>query len=217
MTIEHTLITDPFLHEPKNVSSALSNTVYVANGAGTGSWSKVPAQGINGISSNGSVNQLLASNADGSFSFVNSTAHGGVYFVNIGAPNVVTYPSVYTKINPTTNSSGASPIEFTEGTNARLTYTGTRSRHAVIQASVSLAQSSGADRDVRIAIYKNGALLVSSESIITAVSGSKRSLSTIVDTPVATNDYFEAYVKNDGASGDVSVYTFKMHIRGFLS
>ena len=38
MTIEHRVIPEGNLHEPKGVSTALANTVYVANGAGSGVW-----------------------------------------------------------------------------------------------------------------------------------------------------------------------------------
>lgn len=39
--VEHNAITDPNIHEPKGVSSASSGTVYVADGAGSGTWSTV--------------------------------------------------------------------------------------------------------------------------------------------------------------------------------
>lgn len=39
--VEHVDITDPNLHEPKGASSASANTVYVADGAGSGTWQKV--------------------------------------------------------------------------------------------------------------------------------------------------------------------------------
>lgn len=41
MAIEHDSIVDSELHEPKGVASAALNTVYVADGAGSGNW-KVP-------------------------------------------------------------------------------------------------------------------------------------------------------------------------------
>jgi hypothetical protein len=43
MTIQHSLITDPDIHEPKGVASAASNKVYVSDGAGSGDWSFLPA------------------------------------------------------------------------------------------------------------------------------------------------------------------------------
>jgi hypothetical protein len=40
--IAHSALTDPQLHEPKGISTALTGTVYRANGAGSGTW--VPTQ-----------------------------------------------------------------------------------------------------------------------------------------------------------------------------
>lgn len=36
--IQHSAITDPQVHEPKGASTASANTVYVSNGAGSGTW-----------------------------------------------------------------------------------------------------------------------------------------------------------------------------------
>lgn len=41
MAIQHVNITDPYVHEPKGITSAPANTAYVADGSGSGSWSKV--------------------------------------------------------------------------------------------------------------------------------------------------------------------------------
>lgn len=38
---EHSDLTDPELHEPKGASTASANNVYVADGAGSGTWQKV--------------------------------------------------------------------------------------------------------------------------------------------------------------------------------
>ena len=35
---EHNILTDPFLHEPKGISTAADGLVYVADGAGSGDW-----------------------------------------------------------------------------------------------------------------------------------------------------------------------------------
>lgn len=37
-SVNHSTLTDPYLHEPKGVASASSGNVYVANGAGSGVW-----------------------------------------------------------------------------------------------------------------------------------------------------------------------------------
>ena len=43
---EHRDLTGAALHESKGVDSASVNTVYVANGAGSGAWSKLPAAAV---------------------------------------------------------------------------------------------------------------------------------------------------------------------------
>ena len=36
--VNHSSLTDPYLHEPKGVAAAASGDVYVANGSGSGAW-----------------------------------------------------------------------------------------------------------------------------------------------------------------------------------
>lgn len=36
--VNHSTLTDPYLHEPKGVASASSGEVYVSNGSGSGTW-----------------------------------------------------------------------------------------------------------------------------------------------------------------------------------
>lgn len=44
MTIQHNVITDPDIHEPKGVASATSGKVYISNGSGSGAWEYPPAK-----------------------------------------------------------------------------------------------------------------------------------------------------------------------------
>ena len=44
MTIQHNVITDPDIHEPKGVASATSGKVYISNGSGSGAWGYPPAK-----------------------------------------------------------------------------------------------------------------------------------------------------------------------------
>jgi hypothetical protein len=44
-TIEHSALTSTELHEPKGAASAVNNSVYTSNGAGSGSWDKVQGFG----------------------------------------------------------------------------------------------------------------------------------------------------------------------------
>lgn len=45
--VNHSTLTDPYLHEPKGVSSASTGSVYVSDGTGSGDWIKAHAH-ING-------------------------------------------------------------------------------------------------------------------------------------------------------------------------
>lgn len=48
MATAHENIANAFLHEPKDVNTALINTTYVANGAGSGSWSEPEPKDVRG-------------------------------------------------------------------------------------------------------------------------------------------------------------------------
>lgn len=45
--VNHSTLTDPYLHEPKGVASAQSGSIYVADGAGSGLW-KIHHQVVGG-------------------------------------------------------------------------------------------------------------------------------------------------------------------------
>jgi hypothetical protein len=48
--VAHASLTGADLHEPKGVASASADTVYVANGAGSGTWEKISADSIDSTS-----------------------------------------------------------------------------------------------------------------------------------------------------------------------
>ena len=154
------------------------------------------------------VGKTIVAGGAGTAAFKYANPHGSCYFVNTGTPYTLTYPAAATKLNPTTVAMGTA-VEFTEGTNARLTYTGTDTMDMRLIFNISLDQAVGANRDIELYIYKNGSLITGSTVINTTSSAVKVLTTSIVDVAnVATNDYFEAYVKNNGASGDVNVYSF---------
>jgi hypothetical protein len=47
MTVNHKDLTGVALHESKGVAAASANTVYVANGSGSGTWEKVDKDAVN--------------------------------------------------------------------------------------------------------------------------------------------------------------------------
>ena len=83
--IEHSELPDNLLHEPKGASTAVAGTVYVADGAGSGSFKKLPTTSLNitvpsvpvishkGISGTSSLDgSTLSQAADGSLTDIPS-------------------------------------------------------------------------------------------------------------------------------------------------
>lgn len=206
--IQHSVLTDPNLHEPKGVSTATTGQVYVANGSGTGVWKDVPPTSLTGLASNGTNGQVVGVDGTGNFKYF-STPHGQIDFYNLATPYSLTYPSVFTKLAPTTVAGGV-PLQFTEATTARLTYTGTLTVPMSITYSASVDTTAGANRDIVLAIYKNGAL-TNAHCVVTTQSGNKHSLSGTNTINMATNDYVELYALNNGATGDVRVYAMQLN------
>lgn len=75
MTIQHKDVPDAQRHEPKGISTATVDQVYVANGSGSGTWKKVQWNGIEGTKAygmmtitNNSVNFPITAVADTTFS-----------------------------------------------------------------------------------------------------------------------------------------------------
>ena len=205
--INHELIADPYIHEPKGVADATINKVYVSTGSGTGIWKKIPVQALSNLTSNGNAGQFLVVDGTGNFVLA-SSANGSIYFYNIASPYTLTYPSVFTKVAPTTAPSGSSSTLITEGTNARLTYEGANDVKLDVVFSASIDQSSGADRDIEFAIYRNGSRVNGSNVIVTTQSGKKVVMSCHSELDVSENDYIEVYGINRGGSGNINVYTF---------
>jgi len=207
MTIQHKNITEADLHEPKGVSLATADTLYVADGAGSGTWEKIAPTSLAGVTTNGVAGQFVGLDGTGNFQLA-SAPHGHISFYNLGTPGVITYPSTATKVSVVTVGSGVSGL-ISEGTNSRLTYTGTDSVVLNISYVISLDQTSGSNRDILVGLYKNGVLL-DAQSVSTTQTGLKTTLTGGINDLAATNDYYETYVTNLGGSGDVNVYAFQM-------
>lgn len=82
MTIQHKLIADADLHEPKGVASAVSGKVYVADGSGSGSWL-----------------------------YPSGKVHGEIYIDAGATTQALSAGSAYAKLNPTDEwQSGVSSV-----------------------------------------------------------------------------------------------------------
>jgi hypothetical protein len=206
-SVQHSAITDPNVHEPKGVAAATVNKVYVSNGTGSGTWQKISPPQLAGLTTNGQAGDTVTVDGSGNFVFT-GTPHGQVHFYNLASPYTLTYPSAFTKLAPTTTAGGI-PSNFTEANTARLTYTGTDSVPVSITYSVSLDQTSGSNRDIVVAIYKNGSV-ANGYSVVTTTSGEKHCMSGVHTITMATNDYIELYILNNGASGNIRLYALQL-------
>lgn len=207
-TVQHSAITDPNIHEPKGVAAATVNKVYVSNGTGSGTWQKISPPQLAGLTTNGQAGDTLTVNGSGNFVFT-GTPHGQVHFFNLATPYTLTYPSSFTKLAPTTTAGGI-PSNFTESNTARLTYTGADTVPVFIAYSVSLDQTSGADRDLVTAIFKNGSVS-NGYAVDTTSTGQKHTLSGVHTLTMTTNDYVELYIQNTGASGNIRLYSMQIN------
>lgn len=208
-TIAHSTLTGAELHEPKGVSGATANSVYSATGGGSGTWTKLTPTNLTGVTNNGTAGDLITVDGTGNFVLA-STAHGTVYFYNIASPYTLAVTgSGWQKINATTTA-GASAQLITEGTDSKLTYTGTAPLDLDIVFNASVSQSDGAIRDLEFAVYKNGTVVSGSSAYFTSKSSEKHLVSCHADVSVVENDYFEIYAKNHDGSGDIVVYTLSL-------
>jgi hypothetical protein len=205
--VQHSTLTGTNLHESKGVSTATSKTTYIADGVGSGAWSKVGPQSLSGVTTNGSDGQLVSVNGSGSFVLV-SGAHGQTDFFNTTPYSLAIVAGTPAKLAPTTTPNGVSQ-NITEATTARLTYTGADTLALVVLYSLSVDQASGSSKDITLAIYKNGVLSTGSRMLTAAASGDKHIISGTTTVSAATNDYFEVYA-DVSANATVRVYAYQL-------
>lgn len=210
--IQHRDITGDNIHEPKGVSTALANQVYVASGVGSGAWKDLSPVSLAGLATNGVTGTLLSVDGTGNFKYV-AGPHGQVDFYDstLASPYVLSATTSFQKLAPTTVAGGAAAL-MTEGTNARLTYTGTDTVPVTFIYNVSFSIG-GSSKDVTLCIYKNG-VAVNAHSIGSVASSGKICLSGTTGVTVSTNDYVEVFAKISSAD-TINVYSFQL--TGFVS
>lgn len=168
--VNHNTLTDPYLHEPKGISTALQGQIYVADGAGSGDWVE------------------------------NSRIVGGYLTFSTGSPYAHSATTSDTVLNPSFSLSSNNGFTGLSSPNARIRYDGTESIAAAIDAIFSIQQSSGSSKQVEMVFYKNGSELVGSRMIATADSGAWDVINIKFDTTLSTNDYIEVFISADSAA-----------------
>jgi hypothetical protein len=91
MAIQHRSIPDNELHEPKGAASAVTNTTYFSNGSGSGSWKKVGAETLKGLSGDsGQADRRILTTGDNGFKLVMDSAYANMQITNNSVPFPVT-------------------------------------------------------------------------------------------------------------------------------
>ena len=72
--IEHSTVTDPYVHEPKGASAAASGEVYTSNGAGSGAWQLPQIQGQS-VATSG---QIPSSNGAGGTTWIDNAVSSAI-------------------------------------------------------------------------------------------------------------------------------------------
>jgi len=237
MTIQHNTITGTDLHEPKGIAAAAANLVYVANGSASGAWSTLAAASIASdaittvkiLDANVTTAKILDSNVttakiananvtnakmiDDAITIEKTNMpRGGCYFYNLVSPYTLSYGAATQKINPTTIARSVANY-CTEGTDARLHYTGAASQFVKVDWDVSIYQASGTKK-ITLAIHKNGTLVAGSESVLTTATGVIYNAAGSTIVSATTNDYFALYAFNTDGSGDMLFNKVGLSLQG---
>jgi hypothetical protein len=127
MSIQHKNIPDAELHEPKGVATAVTKTTYWANGSGSGTWEKVKADKMEGLSGDGGVARLkMLTNGSNGFALYRDTAYGKMVVVDNSTPFAVTAaadPTLETASQYVLLTGSGAP--FTNGTSDGVVFDGT--------------------------------------------------------------------------------------------
>ena len=167
--VDHSTLTDPELHEPKGVATATSGQVYAANGSGSGVWAKP-------------------------FKYV-----GVASTYSTGAPYAHATTTGDTALNPTVATLNSSQFTVQTSPNLRLRYDGVEALRAHVTVNSSVTHAAGADRDLELVVFKNGAAVADSRVIETVRSGTYSVVTLAYDLSLVTNDYIEFFAKGSAA------------------
>jgi len=111
MAIEHSVATDPDLHEPKGVAGASAGTVYTANGAGSGVWSApLPPIHVHG--------SIYTIPTDSHTVAATTTPVKGDLFINNGTFNGMSVDATNDELTVPADGNYSIAMHYTIGTNS---------------------------------------------------------------------------------------------------
>lgn len=212
MSIQHELLPDGKLHEPKGIVAASANTAYVANGAGTGTWKKIGSDAIKGLSGDGGVtNKLILTDGANGFVLAPAYAHGEMRFFDNGnafaittvADTTLQTASQYTLFTGTGAPFSSANLEGVTFSIDRLTF----SKAGLYQLNFwcDITSFSGAAAKTAFRYRINGSTISTLKVISkSAAAGDMKSMSYSGFVPLAANDYIQVMIATD-ATGNVTI------------
>ena len=145
--------------------------------------------------------------------------HGGMYLSATAATTIAVAGTFVKAAGTTTITPGASS-SITMPANNRITYdaaaVGLPTRHFVIDVDVSMT-AAGNNKDVRIAIAKNGTVLTGSDIERRVGTGSdKGAMSTGFNVEMASTDFIEVFITNDTDTVSLTLTKMAVSVSGFI-
>lgn len=204
MSIQHKDITGSNVHEPKGIDTAIAGTSYIANGAGSGTWSKLGTNGLKGMPSGSPASDLIIT-TDGS---------GGL---KTGAPAIYGVATVTNSPNQNIFSAWVPPsgaVVLTQASGATLKDQGVRVSSSGVYRIVSRSYaniSKGSIYDgtafnqLRVRFRKNGSDLgiVQEDWIIFSPTAPTKSFVEVVEYfTLAANDYIEVVFSSENLNNN---------------
>ena len=163
--VNHSTLTDPYLHEPKGVAAAANGSVYFADGAGSGDW-------------NHPIHYV-----------------GGYVDFDTTTPETQAITTTFSPLNPTFAFAENSGFTAIASPNARIQYDEPENGIATISFTTSIRHSAGGARDVELAVYKNGTIISGAHMIQTTDNDDWNNMTLVGNTELTTNDYIEIWAK----------------------
>jgi hypothetical protein len=94
MSTPHSTLTGADLHEPKGVAAATAGDVYIADGAGSGSWGVETPEGTDIVSTGAGNRATLTADGAGGAAWVDNMHGWGYYLDNATAQTFTTTPAI---------------------------------------------------------------------------------------------------------------------------
>jgi hypothetical protein len=206
MSIEHKDITDNNIHEPKGISTATADRVYVSDGAGSGAWTKIDIAMLEGLTGDGGITaRPVVSDGAGGFVLQDAPSYGSMKIV----ANATVFPltavadttfatsSQFTLVTgtPAPWVTGAEMQNVTFSTN-KLTFAKAGVYTLLAYLNIGAFPSSTAKIALRYRV--NGGSFSDLKSVVKASSASDESqIFGAGFLTLAANDYVQLYVASD--------------------